>query len=624
MTHEQARFWRRERAATFIVLQTALTGGFLAYCRWSKLHLRVPSADWLDAWLVVAGDLGLLLCVQTAWLLTVRSRWAARFRSWTLLVLLSHLPIHVVSVTGERYFSETQQVQTGSMMSYMAKNFASSGQVLMAGLDGYFVALLSAVVAMYAILLGLAWARCAIRGSGHISVPAVALLLGVAGLFAPAPRLTAARSLAGNFATDLFPNPARQQELDRQVSRWPRYQAPSIDGAQLDEKRARPDILLVLLESTRRDLFEAYGGDPSISPHLNEFVKDAAVVEDAYVGLSHTTKELVTIHCGMFPTFGMQLPESQPGGLRMPCLPYLLRQLGYDSAFYQSAGNFERRSTLLMNLGYDAALIARRETAESSKLRGYLGFEESILVEPLKRRLEASTRWPRLTSVLSVSTHHPYLFERSMPQDPKLVRDSYRAAAQFVDRTLGKLLLELKESGRLDNTIVVVTGDHGEAFGERPGFLQHDIVPYEDVTHVPLFMMGPGVPRGVRIGGLRHHWDLLPTLLRLVDIPTDGRLPGRDLFEEAGHPFVVSSCWYQANCMSLRQGDLSFVYFYGTQPMEAYDLSQDPGQRHDIIDRIPVAMRGRVTELLLGAHHFSWEAHDEGKVPGPLRFPRML
>lgn len=624
MTRKRARFWRWERAATFVLLQTAMTAAFLVYCRWSKLRLRVPAADWLDYFLVAAADLGLLLCLQTCWLLTVRSAWAGRFRSWAGLCLFSHLPIYVVSVTGERYFSETQQIQTARMLSYMAENFASSAQVLTAGLDAYFLTLVGVVVLIYATMLAVACARCALPRSGHIGVPAGALLIGLGGLFAPTPRLTAARALDGNFASDLLPNPVRAQELARSVPRWLRYQAPSIDLARFDADLPRPDILLVLLESTRRDLFAAYGGDASLSPNLNEFLREAAVVDDAYLGLSHTTKELVTIHCGMLPTFGMHLPESQPGGLRMPCLPSLLRRIGYESAFYQSAGNFERRSILLMNLGYESAFIARRDTAEPSKLRGYLGFDESVLLQPLRQRFESARSGPRLTTVLSVSTHHPYLFERSLPRDPTSVRNSYDAAARFVDETLGRLLLDMKQSGSLENTIVVVTGDHGEAFGERPGFLQHDIVPYEEVTHVPLFMMGPGVPEGIRVGGLRHHWDLLPTLLRLVELPVRGVLPGRDLFDPVGHAFVVSSCWYEASCLSLRQGENSFVYFYGAQPMEAYDLSQDPEQQHDIISRVPLSVRRRVRDRLLDAHHFSWDVYDEGRVSHALRMPRSL
>lgn len=106
--------------------------------------------------------------------------------------------------------------------------------------------------------------------------------------------------------------------------------------------------------------------------------------------------------------------------------------------------------------------------------------------------------------------------------------DGYDGAMSYLDGQIDSLLGELARRGRLDNTIVVLTADHGEHFGEH-GLIQHGNSLYLPLLHVPLVVWGPGkVPAGLRIGAptsLRH---LAATLLDLARVP-DPRVPGRSL-----------------------------------------------------------------------------------------------
>ena len=75
------------------------------------------------------------------------------------------------------------------------------------------------------------------------------------------------------------------------------------------------------------------------------------------------------------------------------------------------------------------------------------------------------------------------------------------------------------------------------------------------VMHWPERWREPGT-----VGGLRHHLDLVPTILGLLGLSWEGELPGRDLFSTAGHERVLSSCWYDSVCLSERSGDRKVVY----------------------------------------------------------------
>jgi arylsulfatase A-like enzyme len=95
-------------------------------------------------------------------------------------------------------------------------------------------------------------------------------------------------------------------------------------------------------------------------------------------------------------------------------------------------------------------------------------------------------------------------------------------------------------------------------------------------------LYAPGRIEPGHIAGLRQHTDLLPTLLELAQLPWEGLLPGASLLSTPGHEQLITSCWYPADCMTLRRGDLAFVFHFGRIPLEVFDLKQDPQQQRDI------------------------------------------
>ncbi len=106
--------------------------------------------------------------------------------------------------------------------------------------------------------------------------------------------------------------------------------------------------------------------------------------------------------------------------------------------------------------------------------------------------------------------------------------DAYDGAITYLDGQIDALLRALASRGRLANTIIVVTSDHGELFGEH-GVLTHGNSLFLPVLHIPLFMVAPGrIPVGARIPSIASLRDLPATLLDLAGVPNPG-LPGHSL-----------------------------------------------------------------------------------------------
>jgi arylsulfatase A-like enzyme len=168
----------------------------------------------------------------------------------------------------------------------------------------------------------------------------------------------------------------------------------------------------------------------------------------------------------------------------------------------------------------------------------------------------------------------------------------YDANLRFGDWAVGELVRVLREKGLYDNTILVVTSDHGEAFGEH-GYIWHERGVYDELVHIPLVIHLPGAqPRG--IGSLTETIDLLPTVFDLLGIPYPrGEVQGTSLLPlmagESGdpHDFVVSRSDGKPASYLVRSPDWSLILWGNGEWRSLHDLRTDPGQRRNVIAEEP-------------------------------------
>jgi arylsulfatase A-like enzyme len=178
----------------------------------------------------------------------------------------------------------------------------------------------------------------------------------------------------------------------------------------------------------------------------------------------------------------------------------------------------------------------------------------------------------------------------SLPEDraPAL----YDREIRHVDDELRRFFGALAELALLDETLLVVTSDHGEGFLEH-GIYGHGRTLHGEVLNVPLLLRGPGIPRGLRVAEPVAHVDLMPTLLELAGIPIPPSLMGRSLVpllrgERGGAPVPVYSeareQSYPEPSLSVRVGDRKLIRMRTpTGDRHLYfDLAADPGERRNL------------------------------------------
>ncbi len=367
-----------------------------------------------------------------------------------------------------------------------------------------------------------------------------------------------------------------------------------------DGKRQATNVIIVVLESTGAQHTSLYPPWPATTPYLRKLAARGAVIERAYTTVPHTSKALVGIHCGIYPRFSPAIDEAKTGGIPGVCLAGLLRSQGYATAYFQTAEEgYERRGDLVANFGFEYFVGKESLDGDGFDESSYFGWEDETMVEPALN-WAAAQQGPFLLALLTLTAHHPYGVPKNWPMQNFVSNGSandHLNTVAYVDKTLKHFFEGLATRDLLRNTVVVIVGDHGEAFGEHRRF-QHDAVIYEEGLRVPMVWLGPEITPGTRIRGLRQSIDIMPTVLELLGFVGKPAGDGRSIFSTSGHTALVTSCNYRNTCMALHRGHMKYIHHYHKRGPEVYDLSNDPLEQNPVGLQQGDALRSATARML--------------------------
>jgi arylsulfatase A-like enzyme len=321
---------------------------------------------------------------------------------------------------------------------------------------------------------------------------------------------------------------------------------------------------------------------------------------------------------------------------------------GYETAAFVSSFVLERRFGLHRGFAvYDDDF----EGADSSLGRSRTSFQGHEVPGIFDRRANATTdraiEWlaarddsrPFLLWVHYFDPHVPYdppephrgRFTRAGQRGEKeRVTDLYDAEIHFTDAQLARLLAAVRSAAPPDQTITLVTSDHGEGLWDH-GWLRHGVNVYEEAVRVPLIVHWPGhIPPGLRITGLVSSADVAPTLAGLTGLPlgADGSRSSDQsavllggAAPDADRPVFFQRRAYASRTVehlrvagpkrAVRWRDWKLIDSPDEIGFELYDLARDPGERDNLAGRAPETLQE------LRAHLDDWSRDSNARGPDP-------
>lgn len=349
------------------------------------------------------------------------------------------------------------------------------------------------------------------------------------------------------------------------------------------------NVVLIVLESTGTRWLSLYGAAWNTTPHLAAEARHALVAESFYSHVGYTFCSLMSLGFSTYP--GLPWCWRPCGEAPLPpTLAELLKPRGYATAFMSSGDlDWEGMGYMMRGRGFDAILDQR--DLPGPPLSSW-GKPDRLLFESLLRWIDAPERAGRPFYVVcwTDQTHDPYQPSPNLRQfdffggrgeNPDLSR--YLNVLREVDAGIGELFDGLRARGLADDTLVAITGDHGEAFGFPHDVRGHGSALYEENVHVPLMLWSPRLfgDGGRRTDAVASHVDLAPTLVDLLGVEPAGGWQGESLFarHRSGRAyFETGISEYQ---FGVREGEWKYVYNATLGTERLYDLASDPEERQD-------------------------------------------
>ena len=553
------------------------------------LALRDPTATATDLWRVTTGELQAWCLIAFSAALVLRHA-PDRVRPFvrvgvhaftTFVLLISIVEVVFFVVTGGRIDVE--------VMAFAIEDAPQVAPVFLSEVEAWHLLLVGTVIA-----LGIAPARLRFRPRGVVwGWMSLLLLLVPIALEGDSGRARPRKALR-----ILQPSLIEQLWWDGLERVGDTTIAPDPDDLvplRLVRGSERPpfNIVMVILESQGARATSVHTPELGTTPTLAALARDGWWVRNAYSAVPHTSKSIVTTLCGTWPQLVSEIREADIGGLPDRCLPALLRELGYRTAFFQTADErFERRGSLVHHLGFEKFLSRDTVRGPPFETVNYFGVEEDALLAP-GIAWSTAEEGPFFAAYLTLTSHHDY----GTPADFE-VRDypgysarhaQYLNSVRYVDGFLERLMAAYRDAGLLDDTLFVILGDHGEAFGEH-GRSMHDLVIWDEGLRIPMVLYGPGVLDGTGVvEGPRQQIDIVPTVLGLLGLGTEGGyLSGTSLFSTvAADRTLLHSCWRSHRCLAKRVGDRKTIDHFRDAPMQHFDLAKDPLEQREI--KLPAA-----------------------------------
>jgi len=390
----------------------------------------------------------------------------------------------------------------------------------------------------------------------------------------------------------------------------PSQLAVSLEDARLETtpRTEKRNVVLIHLESVRARSTDPYNPDANTTPFLDSLADQSLLIERAYTTTPHTSKALTSLNCGIYPHPETAIHEAEPDGVPVRCLPDMLEGQGYNSMVFQAAvGKFEDRPQLVENFGYDGFIGVEDMDKTGFERAGYLGYEDDIMLEPSRNWLEENEdKGPFLTSYVTITAHHEWLapdrygFRDYGVEDKRFNR--YLNTVRYEDFFVKNLIQQYKDLDLYEDTIFVIYGDHGEGFAEH-GVRGHDNVIHDEGLQVPLIIHDPQRWQDGKTIGPEdpvNHMDIPPTLLDLLNFKlVNGKYPGSSVLGVPDKRTLFFNCRPDLLCMASTKGYEKYIYHYGKQPEEFYDLQKDPLEKNNLAPSMPEKeLAGRREELI--------------------------
>lgn len=551
--------------------------------------------------------------------------WTVRGAARRLVQNLLLLPLFVFLVTNFIVHTYFKAFVNRGLLEFNGAGAIEISDYTIAGLNAYSITFIVTTGAGFVALalhrsrIERAWLVASARG------PFAALCLGVlamlytsklsqgqSGFMAKTPTFEFVRSwVIGNRAATRRATPEEVRAFQD-----PRAPIHGRHDTALDvtvPPRPGANVLFVLVESLPFEQIALGGADGQFEV-LSELARDGVAFTNFRTVFPATSRSLLTYLCGIYPNTGLATPTKYVPAYRCSSLLGLLKANGYRTGFF-TASMFTydnmHKSALMSEYDEYQDFLSLHEHARNDRVDAPAVEEEAVAASLLKF-LRRDRSKPFFATYFMFWNHAPYRLPfEDIGHLPPLER--YRRGLAYLDRVLRDLLAEMRKEGLLDDTLVVVSADHGEGFGLHHANFDHVGHIWEDDVRVPFIVhvSGLGPYTTARQGS---NADFASTVAGLLGLRADPTWQGQDLLSPRYEPRPTLLFGRAANATNgIVDGHFKYIEYTDGSARGLYDLSVDPHEQTNLLATHPGIAedyRKLVSAWLPVAEARAWAVHE--------------
>ena len=391
----------------------------------------------------------------------------------------------------------------------------------------------------------------------------------------------------------------------------------------LAPRRDKYNIILFFFESTFERYLDIEIDGREVTPVLNRLRREGITMNHHYANYPLSANAMYSVFTGDYGLFSDELMIQHYPGVKIPTLPEILKEYGYANMLIHTGGlAYANQRSFLANRDFDLILEYNdlKDIPPYNQQVGW-GVDERAMIEPSLRFIEENSDSPFFISFHPLNPHHPYSYpdeSYEIAGDPSRGKDfrernwlSYLNSLHYADDALGKLLEALEEKGALENTIVFIFGDHGEAFYQHPGNYNHPLFLYEVNVHVPFIIYGPEVlRRSGEIDSITSMVDIAPSVLDLLGIEIPDTMKGYPILSRREEQLALLHTYWNNEFFGVRDCRWKYILATRTGREELYDLETDPGEQDNLVEKKP-EIAERYKDFILRARDYYGSSHDD-------------
>jgi lipoteichoic acid synthase len=362
------------------------------------------------------------------------------------------------------------------------------------------------------------------------------------------------------------------------------------NGLNMNYSGKIKNVIVLVLESTAAEYVQPYDHTFKVTPELEKQLSNAIVFENMYAHAPATNKSMVSLLGSIYPWISYASITQEHPDISIPTLSSELSAHGYQTAFFNSGDNdFQKAGEFLsfrqFNEIRDCKTLECNTTfLEKNSKEALNGTNDECTAKTMLSWINKNKSKPFFSMMWTYQTHYPYYATDSVQTytDRDTVFNRYLNAVHHSDKVLGLIVSELKKKKLDKSTLLVVVGDHGEAFGDH-NQTTHASKIYEENVHIPFVLINPAFTAQTKtqLGGMV---DVAPTIMSVLGLPAADKWQGQNLFATAKNKRTYFFCPWSDHLFGYREGNKKYIYNATLNVTEIYDVKKDPGETCNLAD----------------------------------------